>query len=90
MIRTILLTFAGTTSIAAGLIFLPLPTPFGLPLILLGLGLVLTGSVAARMWTRHWRESHREMSDRLLPYETYLPASVRKALEETHPDDKPS
>ncbi len=84
--RTIIFLVAGWTSIALGAVFLPLPTPFGLPLFIIGGGLIMMVSSAARRWFKNWRTSHRQASDAMLPAEEWLPETLRETLDQTHPD----
>ncbi len=84
--RSILLLLAGSTSVALGLVFLPLPTPFGVPLFLVGAGLILMASPMARALFKRWRTSHKAASDTLRRIEAYLPRPLRRALRQTHPE----
>ncbi len=83
--RTVLLLVAGWTSIAMGVLLLPLPTPLGLPLFLVGAGLLLMVSPALRAWFKQWRRGHRPASDTLLRFERLLPKWLRDTLDKTHP-----
>lgn len=85
--RTVVFLMAGWTSIALGAVFLPLPTPFGVPLFVIGASLLLMVSPAARTGFKNWRTLHRKASNAMLGVESWLPRSMRKTLEETHPDD---
>lgn len=84
--RTLLLLFAGWTSIALGAVLLPLPTPLGVPLFLVGAALLLMVSPALRGWFKQWRGGHRPASDLLERFERYLPKGLRDTLDKTHPE----
>ncbi len=84
--RVLILLMIGWLSIGLGAVFLPLPTPFGIPLFLIGAGCILVVSPAARRRFKKWRASHRRESDTLTGFEGYLPDPIRKALDDTHPD----
>lgn len=82
----IILIAMGVVCLIAGLIFLPLPTPFGIPLFLVGTGLILSASATSRRIFKAWRTAHRRMSDRLMAFEPHLPRKMQEVLLETHPD----
>ena len=84
--RTLLLLFAGWTSIAIGMVLLPLPTPLGVPLFLIGAALLLMVSPALRAWFKQWRGGHRPASEALERFERHLPKGLRDALDKTHPE----
>ncbi len=84
--RTLLILFAGWTSIALGVVLLPLPTPLGAPLFLIGAALLLMVSPAMRTWFKQWRGGHRPASDALERFERYLPKGLRDTLYKTHPE----
>lgn len=81
----ILAIAAGFLSLLAGLVFLPLPTPFGIPLIALGLTLVLGASHTARRHFKSLRMHNQTLDASLRKAETYLPRRVRFILSRTRP-----
>ena len=85
MFRSFLIFLTGCTSLAAGAVFLPLPTPFGVPLLLVGMALIVMASPSARTRLKAWRSTHRKSSAILERYEPYLPRAMRNAFDATHP-----
>ncbi len=83
--RKIVLLVSGWTTIGAGLVFLPLPTPFGVPMLLVGGSLVLMADPAARGYVRSWRARYPKLSERMARFEPMLPRRLRAVLRLTHP-----
>lgn len=83
--RNVFFVTGGFFCAAAGLVFLPLPTPFGIPLLLTGAGLVLAGSPFARLQMRRFRTSNDRAHRWLAAGERYLPRFLRVPLRQTHP-----
>jgi len=81
----LLLVTGGIFCAVAGLIFLPLPTPFGIPLLIAASGLILAGSATARKAVKDARAGNRRLHGWLLKAERYLPAYFKRPLEQTRP-----
>lgn len=84
-IRNLFLLTGGFCCVASGLVFLPLPTPFGLPLLLVGSALILAGSAMARRYMRQMRGNNQRLHHWLATGERYLPRVLRRILRQTHP-----
>lgn len=84
--RNLLLIIGGFFCIAGGLVFLPLPTPIGLPLLVTGAALLVAGSAMARRLLKHFRSSNERAHAWLAMGERYLPAFLQLPLSLTHPD----
>jgi drug/metabolite transporter (DMT)-like permease len=84
--RNVLLIVGGVLCIASGLVFLPLPTPIGLPLLVTGAALLVAGSAMARRMLKRFRTSNERAHSWLAMGERYLPAFLRLPLSLTHPD----
>lgn len=84
--RNLILVTGGFLCAAAGLVFLPLPIPFGAPLLVTGAALILAGSALARQLMRRLRASNGRLHGWLAGAEPYLPLFLRGVLRETHPD----
>jgi hypothetical protein len=84
--RNLLLVAGGFLCIAAGLVFLPLPTPIGLPLLVTGSALLVAGSAMARRLLKRFRSSNERAHSWLATGERYLPLFLRLPLQLTHPD----
>lgn len=80
------LLVSGWTTIGAGLMVLPLPAPFGVPMLLVGGSLVLMADPAARGYVRSWRGRHPQMSETMAKFEPMLPRRLRAVLRTTHPN----
>jgi len=84
--RNLLLVAGGLLCIASGLVFLPLPTPLGLPLLVTGAALLVAGSALARRMLKRFRTSNERAHGWLAVGERYLPMFLRLPLRLTHPD----
>jgi len=83
--RNLLLVIGGFFCVAGGLVFLPLPTPFGVPLLLLGAALILAGSAMARRYMKGIRSGNDRLHRWLAAGERYLPRRLRYIFRQTHP-----
>lgn len=83
--RNLFLVTGGFVCIAGGLVFLPLPTPFGLPLLLIGTALILAGSALARRYMMGFRTKNDRLHRWMATGERYLPRNLRLILRRTHP-----
>ena len=84
--RGLFLVTGGFMCVGAGLVFLPLPTPFGLPLLLIGTALILAGSALARQIMKHYRTKNDRLHRWIAKTERYMPVFVRWPLRQTRPD----
>jgi hypothetical protein len=84
--RNLVLVAGRVVCILAGLVFLPLPTPLGLPFLVLGAGLLVAGSALARRLLKRFRSSNVRAHTWLAAGERYLPLFLRVPLRLTHPD----
>jgi hypothetical protein len=83
--RNLFFVTGGFFCAAAGLVFLPLPTPFGVPLLITGAALILTGSPFARLQMKRFRSRNARAHRWLAAAEGYLPRFLRLPLRRTHP-----
>lgn len=84
--RDVFLVTGGFVCVAGGLFFLPLPTPFGVPLLLLGAALIMAGSAIARQLMKRFRAKNDRAHRWLAKGEPYLPRFLRATFRQTHPD----
>jgi hypothetical protein len=84
--RELFLVTGGFVCVAGGLVFLPLPTPFGLPLLFVGASLILAGSAFARMLMKRFRTKNDRAHRWIAKTECYMPVFVRWPLRQTRPD----
>ncbi|MDO6682969.1 MULTISPECIES: PGPGW domain-containing protein [unclassified Oceanobacter] len=75
----------GIFFIIAGIIVTPLPLPFGLVMIVIGLSLLVSTVPRVREWLRQQRHRYREFSGRLNAIKSKLPGFARKLIEDTDP-----
>jgi hypothetical protein len=83
-IRRYVLITMGLTLLIAGMIVLPLPIPFGLAMILIGLSLLLVNSPFIRNRFLDLRRRWTRMDEWISSVEHRLPGPVRRAI---RPDD---
>jgi len=84
--RNLFFVAAGIVCILSGLVFLPLPTPIGLPLLVTGSALLVAGSAFARRLLKRFRSGNERAHTWLAAGERYLPLFLRVPLRLTHPD----
>ncbi len=75
----------GSILIIVGLIVLPLPIPFGLIMVTLGVTLLAPYIPAFQRLVRAIRRKWPEIDRSLLRYRHRLPAVIRKTIDKTHP-----
>lgn len=75
----------GWPLIVAGAIFTPLPTPIGLPMMLVGLFFVVRGSTVARRAIMSARSRWPELSGKLNAMKAKMPGPVRRFIQRTDP-----
>ncbi len=66
--------------LVVGAVTLPLPTPIGLPLLVIGFTLLLSSSPGARRRFYRYRAARPKLDERIRKIEKYLPASMRRLL----------
>ena len=74
--------------ILVGIVVTPLPIPFGILLILLGIALLITTNTAFALWLRNFRRRHPDMDEKLRKAQKWLPGFLRIPLDKTDPDEK--
>lgn len=84
-IRRYVLITMGLTLLIAGMIVLPLPLPFGLAMILIGLSILIVNSPFLRSRFLLLRSRWSRMDDWISSVEHRLPGPVRRAI---RPDDR--
>jgi hypothetical protein len=84
--RELILISGGIICVVAGLFFLPLPTPFGLPLLFVGGSLIIAGSTYARGLLKRFRTRNDRAHRWISKTERYMPVFVRWPLRQTRPD----
>lgn len=72
--------------IIGGIILTPLPIPFGLVLIVLGLALLITTNTAFALWLRNFRRNNPHMDEKLRKAQKWLPGFLRIPLDKTNPE----
>ena len=76
----------GILLVIAGVIVTPLPIPFGLIMIFIGLSLLVTTVPRVREWLRRQRHRYQEFSGQLNAIKGKLPRFARKLIEDTDPE----
>lgn len=79
--------------IVVGLILFPLPIPFGLALIVIGLAMLVSSSPATARWLKGIRRRNRGTDRAIRTIETGLPEVLAGPLRTTdpdQPDDEPA
>ncbi len=71
--------------IAGGLVVLPLPIPLGAIMILLGLGLMISVNPRVKARVRKVRHGHPKLEAVIERVRPYLPAFLKRVLEESAP-----
>ncbi len=75
----------GSLLILVGLVVLPLPLPFGLIMITLGVALLAPYVPAFQRLVRAMRRKWPKIDRSLLRYRHRLPEVIRKTIDKTHP-----
>ncbi len=82
----ILFLFGGLLLLLLGLLLFPLPIPFGLPLMLVGLALLLQNSMYWQRQFKRLRLKFSGFSQRLNRIKPKLPEFARRLIEKTDPN----
>lgn len=78
----------GCLLVIAGIIVTPLPIPFGIVMIIIGLSLLVTTVPQIRDWLKRRRTHYRETSGHLNAIKHKLPGFARKLIEDTDPEPR--
>ena len=73
--------------ILIGMILLPLPIPFGVTLILLGICIAVMVSPFVKRSVLRFRRSHPDIETVIDRVKHYLPGVLRQPIDESDPDD---
>ena len=77
---------AAIVLILLGIILLPLPIPFGLLCLLVGLSLLVSVVPGVRSWLISLRQRYRQTSRKLNQIGSRMPGFLRQLIEETDPE----
>lgn len=72
--------------ILIGIVLTPMPIPFGIILIVLGIALLITTNTAFALWLRNFRKRHPDMDGKIRQAQKWLPGFLRIPLDKTSPD----
>ncbi len=72
--------------IISGLVLFPLPIPFGLIFIIIGLTLMISSSKTLARSIRNYRKSHPDLDEKIRIFKDKAPAIIRRPLEITEPE----
>lgn len=72
--------------LVAGAILFPLPIPFGLIFILIGLMLLVSSNQHVANYFKKYRKSHPDIDEEIRNIKEKSPPIIRKPLEMTDPD----
>ncbi|MEL6360174.1 MAG: PGPGW domain-containing protein [Pseudomonadota bacterium] len=75
----------GLFLLLSGLIVLPLPLPFGLIMVTIGLALLAPYIPAFQRLIRGMRTKWPDLNKSLLRYRNRFPPIIRKTIDKTHP-----
>ncbi len=75
----------GSGLVFFGLIFLPLPLPFGLIMITIGFALLAPYIPVVQRLIRHMRTKWPDLNKQMLRFRDKLPPVIRKTIDKTHP-----
>lgn len=80
----------GVVLLPVGLFFLPLPTPIGLPLLVISLGLLAPYLPPVQRFVRYLRRRFPVVDRTMLKFKHKCPPVLRKAIEWTNPHLHPN
>ncbi len=75
----------GSTLVVAGLIILPLPIPFGLIMLVVGLALLAPYIVPIQKLIRSLRRKNAKLNEQLMKWYEKMPPIIKKTIDQTHP-----
>lgn len=90
MMVKILMAAGGAVATAFGLFVMILPIPFGLPLVIAGLAMMIMGSRRVAAWVRRRRAQHESLNETLRAVQKKSPDLIRKPLKMTAPEHSPN
>ena len=76
---------AGSTLVVTGLIVLPLPLPFGLIMLVIGLTLLAPYVPAVQKLIRKIRRKWPNLDETLLRHRHRFPPVIKRTIDKTHP-----
>ena len=76
---------SGAILVIGGIIVTPLPIPFGIIMIIIGLSLLASPVPKVRDYLTSVRRRYREFSDKLNRIKSKLPSLARQLIEDTDP-----
>lgn len=86
MLTRVISIIIGVILVVSGLVVLPLPIPFGLAMIIVGLSLLISNSHYFRTLFKKLRRRFMGLSVRLNNLKPHLPGFARRMIEDTDPD----
>lgn len=86
MLTRVISIIIGIILVVSGLVILPLPIPFGLVMIIVGLSLLISHSHYFRILFKKLRRRFMGLSVRLNNLKPHVPEFARKMIEDTDPD----
>ncbi len=86
MIKRSAKAVSGAILVVGGIIVTPLPIPFGIIMISIGLSLLASSVPRVRDYLTSVRRRYREFSGKLNRIKTKLPAFARQLIEDTDPE----
>ena len=75
----------GSILVVAGLLVLPLPIPFGLIMLVIGLALLAPYMVPIQRLVRWIRVKNDKVNEYLLKWRERFPPVIQKTIDKTHP-----
>ncbi|GGC95244.1 PGPGW domain-containing protein [Aquisalinus flavus] len=69
----------------AGLVVLPLPIPFGLIMIVIGLALLAPYIIPVQNVIRTLRRKNASINEKLIRWRSNMPPVIQKTIDKTHP-----
>ena len=75
----------GGTLVLAGLVVLPMPLPFGLIMLVIGLALLAPYILPIQHLVRSIRRKNDTINDQLVKWRERFPPVIQKTIDKTHP-----
>lgn len=75
----------GSTLVVAGLVVLPLPLPFGLIMLVIGLALLAPYLIPIQGLVRWIRRKNAKLNEQLIKWREKFPPVIQKTIDKTHP-----
>ena len=80
----------GGTLVLAGLVVLPMPIPFGLPMVTIGLALLAPYLAPVRALVRYLRRRSQPLDAQMVKWRHRAPPVIQKTIDKTTPDNQHS